>query len=186
MNQNNRVNPNKAISANSTGIKVFYTDSFKSHSIYYEEKSPLKDLQVSGNRHHNTSYQKVIITNSENAISQKTLYNHAMYGLKGYSEQEVSKMPFVQKMKIKEMYDQTQFQLNIWKQQLVHNKIGSFLTTLFHKSSFAKDLATYPKSVSTWDKSAMTLRELGIRKEMVEQKLIELGILPNNYYQLTA
>lgn len=175
-------NPNKAVSANSQGIKVFYTDSLKSHSISYEETSPLKDLQIGGNQNNLKSYQPIV----NSGITQKVLYNQAMYGLKTYSQDQLDKMTYVQKMHIKDIYEKAQHHINLWKHELVHNKIGSFLTTLFYKSEFASKLATYPKAISAWDKSPLTLRDLGIRKEMIEEKLIQLRILPSNYYQLVA
>lgn len=177
-----KINPNKAISANGKGIIIFYTDSWKSHNIYYDEQSILKPTQVEGNG--TKKYQKVVVDNPNR--TQKTLYNEAMYGLNNYTESQISKMTYVEKMRIKEIYDLTQYHLNIWKQQIVHNKIGSFMTTFFHKSKLAAEIAHFPKHINTWDKSPLTLRQLGIRKEMIEEKLINLGILPQNYYQLAA
>jgi hypothetical protein len=174
-------NPNKAVMAGSLGIQVYYTDTQKSRSISYDENSPLKELQVSGTQYKETRYQTVV--HDETPI-QKLLYNHAMYGLKNYSEEEIRKMSYVKKMAILELFEQAQHQLNLWKQQLVHEKIGSFLTTIFHRSEFAKALAHYPKAINPWDKCTVTFRQLGIRKEQIVARLIEVGVLPANYYEL--
>lgn len=172
-----KTNLNKTVSANPNGINIFYADTHKSSQINYDETKPLKKLQTETSAR---LYQKVII----NGLTQKELFNQAMYGLKSYSQEEIDQMGYVKKMEIKFIHNKSQHFLNIWKHELIHNKIGSFLTTLFHKSDFAKKMATYPKAISSWDKTTITLKQLGIRKEQIEEKLIEFKILPNNYYQL--
>lgn len=169
-----KYNPNKTVSAHVHGINILYTDTCKSHSVSYDEKSPLKQVQVTG---HSDEHFK------ENRF-QKILYNHAMYGLKCYTPEQIKAMTYVQKMAITDVYEQAQFKLNMWKLQLIHEKIGSFLTTLFHRSEFARQMATYPKKVSSWEKTTITFRQLGIRRKQIIQKLIEWEILPVQYYEL--
>jgi hypothetical protein len=173
-------NPNKTVSANSNGINVFYTDSKKSHRLNYEN-GPLTEIQLRGSNFNGKMYQTVEVKSDS---IQSKLYNDAMYGLKNYTDKQIAAMTYSQKMEIINSFEQAQSQINIWKQQLIHEKVGSFLTTIFNKSKFAKDLATYPKSISVWEKCSMTLKQLGVSKEMIEKKLIELKILPNNYYEL--
>lgn len=173
-------NPNKAVSANSYGINVLYTDTHKSHSLYYDEESPLRSIQIRGSRNtKDFSYQPEVAELINNQF--KLLYNEAMYGLKTHTEEEIKAMTFVHRMSILDRFEQAQFNLNIWKQELIHSKLGSFLTTAFPKSEFAKGLANYPKSINPFDLCTITFKQLGIRKEQIAEKLIEFGLLPINY-----
>lgn len=164
---------NKVISASIRGINIFYTDTFKSSNIYYSE-SILKDIQQ------NASSSLPRITNGK----QKELYNQAMFGLRNYTAEEIMSMKFSDRLRITDIFDRSQYLLNIWKQELVHQKVGSFLTTKFKKSEFAYKLATYPKAINPREICTFTFKDLRIRKEHIVQKLIEFGILPVNFFEI--
>ncbi len=158
-------NPNIAVSANNYGVNVYFTDTHKYHKLYYE-KGLLEDIQLSGT----TRYQPL-------DYRQKILFNRAMHGLNSYTEQEVAKMSFSEKMAVTELADKAQYMLNMWKQELIHSKIGSFLTTYFYKSDLAKDIANFPGSINPNYVCPITFKQLNIRKEQIFAKLVEEKIL---------
>lgn len=171
-----KYNPNKVVSAGQHSVNVLYTDTYKSSRVIYDESSILKSVQVTGHSHGKETYQ-------DNAAI-KLLYNHAMHGLKYYSPEEVKKMTYVQKMAIQELHEQAQYRLNKWKFELIHQKVAAFMTTVFHKSTFAKQLAEHPCKVKMWDRTPITFKQLGIRKEHIVAKLVEWNLLPVEEYRL--
>lgn len=160
----------KVISANYQGIEVVYTDTYKTYSLYYGGKTRREERK--------SSYQKICST------KQKELFNQVMYGLKNYTNEELDKIGYYEKLRIKRIFEQSQNILNIWKQEEAHKKLGSFLITAFHKSEFAKDLATYDKAINPKERCIFTFRDLKIRREQVIDKLINAGMLPENFYQI--
>ena len=155
----NYYNPNKAVSATQRGINVHYTDSLKSHNIYYDERSSLKELQVSG------TVNVQVITKPELNETQKELYNLAMYGIKTLTDEQVKSLSYTKKLRIITTFEDAQIKINVWKQELIHSKLGSILTSIFSKSDLVKDLCSYPKAINTWEPCTITLKELNIKKE---------------------
>lgn len=172
-------NQNKTVSASSTGMIISYTDSRKHYKLHYTPvNSALTQLQISGNPSHQH------IGTTVNSLTQQKLYRLALYGLSVYTPEEIARLSFIEKKKIIVTQQKTQTLLNKFKQEAVHKKIGSFLTTFFPKSSFAKALAHYDKYLDDTDKNTMSFKDLGITKEMIIDKLLSAGLLPKNFYQL--
>lgn len=113
---------------------------------------------------------------------QNFLYKRALFGLGIYTKQEIRQMHTKKKGKIRRIHLRTQRELNLWKQSLIIESTNQFLE-LFPNSPLAqeiiKDSTTDPLLSNNF-----TFRDLGIKKEHVVEKLLEAGILPNNFYDI--
>jgi len=171
---NMKHNPNKAISANSRGITISYTDTCKHFNLPYEKESILNSIQLHGNKYKGKFYQNK---------AQQQAYRVALYGLSVFTPEEVKEIPFLKKAKITNNQQKVQQFLDKWKQEICHQKLGSFLTTFFSHSKLASELANYDYYDSN-NKNKLDFKELGITKDMIVKKLILAKLLPNNYYEL--
>lgn len=177
-----KYNPNKAISADKNHITVVYTDTKKHYNISYEKsESPLKDLQLHGNKFLGKSYQKIGYNESP---MQHRLYRIALYGISVFTPEEVAKMSFKEKTKIITNQKKAQTLLDRWKQEICHKKLANFLNIFFGKSTLAKELAEYPDYIDQDNKNVLSFKDLGITKDMIIKKLILANLLPKDYYQL--
>lgn len=116
---------------------------------------------------------------------QNFLYKRALFGLSVYSAEELSKMHWDKKKRIQKVHLRTQTVLNLWKQELINSTVNKIFATLFHHSSFVKDMIekfgddTDPNYISK-----VNFKDLGIDKRQVVSKLIQEKILPANFYEL--
>lgn len=170
-------NPNKAVSANSKGIVISFRDVNKHKFIAYE--SPIvKSIQVSGT----AKYQKL-----ERPVfnkPQQKLYAEVIYGLNVYTPIQLKELSKERRIEILQRYNKAQDVLNQWKKQIVDDKINTLLTVLFPNSAMAKRMCEIP----TYDrhhKDTHTFKELGLTKYKIAYKLIEVGVLPTNFFNLT-
>lgn len=171
-----KYNPNKTVSAGVHSMIVSYTDSCKHHSMYYEGSSKeMKDLQIRGKN----SYQH--IGTSVDELKKQKEYRMALYGLNACTPEEINQMSFIQKKEIISRQQKVQTILDRYKQEQAHLKLGSFLTSVFYKSIFAKALATYADFIDEEEKNTMSFKELGITKDMIIARLAEHNLLPKNF-----
>lgn len=114
---------------------------------------------------------------------QNFLYKRALFGLKMYSEEEIKNMHWQKRKRIKKVHKRTQEELNKWKQARII-EITNKIFSLFHNSKIAKDfIDTYSEPDPTYI-CRTPLRDLGIRKEDVIDRLLDKGILPHNFRTL--
>jgi hypothetical protein len=170
-------NPHKAVSANSKGIVISFRDVNKHKFIAYE--SPVvKSIQISGT----AKYQK-LERPAFNRPQQK-LYAEVIYGLNVYTHIQVKQLSKERRIEILERYNRAQDVLNEWKKQIVDHRINNLLTVLFPNSVMAKKMCEIP----TYDrhhKDTHTFKELGLTQEKIASKLVEVGILPTDFFNLT-
>jgi hypothetical protein len=117
---------------------------------------------------------------------QNFLYKRALFGLSVYSKEDLSIMHWDKKKRIQKVHIRTQNVLNLWKQEIVNSTVNKIFSTLFHHSSFVKDMVekfgddTDPNYISK-----VNFKDLGIEKRQVVTKLIQERILPVNFYELS-
>lgn len=172
-------NPNKVASANARGIVIYPGSKKKHHWMSYDAESPLQKLQTLG---HVAKYQVVekIFT-----PHQTTLLNEALYGLTQYPQVEITRMPLVERARITELHNRTQRVMMQWKVDIVNNTVDKLLLALFPNSRTVKSITGIdPEGVTTCNQ--FTLADLGISKDMVARKLVELEILPLDFYYTSA
>jgi hypothetical protein len=114
---------------------------------------------------------------------QNLLYKRAMFGLNIYTREEVQKMHWQKRKRIKKVQIRTQKELNLWKQELVNNLTNKLLSTMFPKSPVTKALLDYSYTDSEF-KNTISFTDLGIKKSDIVKRLITKGLLPNNFNSL--
>jgi len=115
---------------------------------------------------------------------QQRIYAEAIYGLTLFSQDELAALPNRKRYDIIQRFKSAQSILNQWKQEIADEQVNRLFEKLFPKSPITKIF----KSIKGSDQSLkcrLTFKELGINQQMIAQKLIDAGILPPDFYQLT-
>jgi predicted thioredoxin/glutaredoxin len=115
---------------------------------------------------------------------QEFLFNRALYGMSVYSVEEVQKMHKEKRKRIVKVSLRCQEILNVWKQELVNDFTNSFFKTFFWHSPLAKDIVEKGTFTDSTYTNTMSFQQLGVKRSDIIEKLIEEGILPNNFHQL--
>lgn len=171
-----RVNPNKTVSANSKGIIISFRDANK-HRFQPYDNLQVEEIQTKGK----AKYQPVERP-SFNKIQQQ-LYAEVVYGLSYYSAEDVNKMSKTKKLRLIARYAKAQRILNRWKQEIVAETVDSFLLTFFPHSPITKVLVE-TKGYDRNHHDTHSFKELGLTQEDVAAKLVEVNLLPKNFFQL--
>jgi hypothetical protein len=171
-----RFNPHKTVSAGSKGIIISFRDANKHRFMPYENNL-VEEIQQKGK----TKYQ-VLEQPAFNKIQQQ-LYAETVYGLSYFSPDDVSKMSKSKKLRVLAKYAKAQRILNRWKQEIVYSKVDSIFLTLFPNSRITKllvDTQGYDRS----NRETHSFKELGLTQQDVASKLMEVNLLPENFFQL--
>lgn len=115
---------------------------------------------------------------------QHFLFKRVLHGLNVYKPEELEKMHWDKKRRIKRVWRRAQNVINSWK-QMVCNKRSNEILKLFKHSELAKHIVSTPVE-QTDEKfiNDMQLKTLGITYEDLIIKFISEGLLPRNYYSL--
>jgi len=170
-----RFNPHKTVSASSKGVIISFRDVNKHKFIVYESKG-LERTQTS----HKTTQE--LDTPVFNKL-QQTMYAEVVYGLSFYSTKDVDQMPKHKKQTILSRYAKAQRILNRWKQEIVFEKVDSFLLAFFPNSPITKALVD-TKGYDRQTRETHSFKELGLSQTDVARKLIEVNLLPKNFFEL--
>lgn len=168
-------NQNKTISCNSNGMVISYGDVNKHQFMRYETPSYVRKIQLEGT----VKYQKVLNP------KQNELFTNLVYGFKKFTREELNQMPEQAKIDLKVNYTRAQRILNKWKQDLTFSFIDKLLVSLFPKSPVVKEIVNttgYVNEIAKEDE--LSFKDLGITDDQVIAKLIEVRLLPQNFYQL--
>lgn len=169
-------NPHKTVCAGTKGIVISFRDANKHRYMPYDNVQ-VEELQMNGTVKYQSLEQPPF-----NKFQQK-LYAETLYGLNYYSEQEVYAMPKFKKLSIITKYAKAQRILNRWKQEIVYERVDSFLLTLFPNSAITKALVE-TKGYDRTSRETHSFKELGLSPEKIASKLIEENLLPVNFFQL--
>ena len=169
-------NPHKTVCAGTKGIVISFRDANKHRYMPYDNVQ-VEELQMNGTVKYQSLEQPPF-----NKFQQK-LYAETLYGLNYYSEQEVCVMPRLKKLSIITKYAKAQRILNRWKQEIVYERVDSFLLTLFPNSAITKALVE-TKGYDRTSRETHSFKELGLSPEKIASKLIEENLVPVNFFQL--
>lgn len=176
-----KTNVNKTISCNSNGIVISYGDANKHQYMKYETPAHVKKIQLEGT----VKYQKIEEEFKLNP-KQKDLYSKLVYGFKAYTKEEIAAMSERKKMNVTMTYTKTQRILRNWKQDLTFSFIDKLLVTLFPNSPVVKAMcATTGHIDDVPKKDEISFKDLGIKREHIIAKLVQVELLPKNFYELT-
>jgi len=169
-------NPNKTITASSKGILISYGDNTKPRYVAYKSKE-VTDIQHFG-RVKYQSIEKPIFNRT-----QKKLYSEILYGIKSYEPVELMALSQKDVLRINSLHRRAQFFLNRWKQEIQDNAANIFLSALFPNSSIAKAICS-TKGYNRAHTDRHSFKQLGLTQKAIASKLVEVGFLPKNFFQL--
>ena len=174
-------NQNKTISCNSNGIVISYGDAKKHQYMTYETPAHVKKIQLQGT----VKYQKIEEEVKLNP-KQKDLYSKVVYGFKAYTKEEIATMSERKKINVTVTYTKAQRILRNWKQDLTFSFVDRILLSIFPKSPIVSQMCQIKGHLADYDKEdEISFKDLGISQQQIIGKLIEFGLLPQNFYQLT-
>jgi hypothetical protein len=171
-----RNNPHKTVCAGTKGIIISFRDANKHRFMPYDNVQ-VQEIQTKGTVKYQPLEQPPF-----NAIQQK-LYAEAVYGLSYYSDQDVREMSKSKKLRVLARYAKAQRVLNRWKQEIVYEKVDSFLLALFPHSAITKALVE-TKGYDRSSRESHTFKELGLTPQDIASKLMEAHLLPQDFFQL--
>jgi hypothetical protein len=173
-------NQNKTISCNSNGIVISYGDANKHQFMNYQTPAHVKKIQLEGT----VKYQK-IEKQTKFSPKQKDLYAKVIYGFRAYTKEEVAQMSERAKINVTVTYTKAQRILRNWKQDITFSNLDRFLLALFPKSPIVKAMCNTTGHLDEIAKEdEISFIDLGINQDAIANKLIEFGLLPQNFYQL--
>lgn len=156
-------------------ICVYYENSKKHYQIEYAKEK---------NSYINTS--KIRIIKRYNSL-QKRLYSECIYGLNYYNKDIVSEMKFSTKTRIILKHKKTEELINTLAWQKEMDELNKILCSFF---KVIKGNVNYLLNVSenskitervSWNKSS--INKIG-GKDFLIKKMIEKGLLPENFFNL--
>jgi len=150
----------------------------RSEKVYANGK--LLDYKLYGDTRKKKNYQ--YLDKDPYSQVQNFLYKRAIFGLNVFEKNELCTMNQEKKQRILNVHQRAQVELNILKQRVVIATTNKILA-LFHNSSLVQQLLQ-DKTVDHTLKNRLSFSDLGIRKEVIVNRLCEAGILPNNFYEL--
>ena len=115
---------------------------------------------------------------------QHLLFKRVLHGTNAYSEQQLQKMHWDKKRRIKRVWQRAQKELNAWKQQIC-NKASNEVFKIFERSQLAKDILAIPiEETDEKYRNTMSLKDVGLQYEDVILFFMGKGLLPSNYLSL--
>lgn len=173
-------NPNKVVIASSKAVLITYADNHKSVRIPYER---FQSVQLYGNKFKEKTYQS--LDKLEFNSKQYGLYKVALFGLSAYDQRELENMNFKQRFIIMKHQNKAQAALNRLKNEIMNSQLSKLLPNWFSNSTFAKDFVD--EQYDDLDMpNVLSFKDLGIDKFMIAKKLMSVGILPANFFQIAA
>lgn len=183
------MNPDKTISATSRGIIIHYEETNKNQYLPYT--NAVTDIQIHGHSYKGISYQEPDIRKERYAKEfnnlQENLYRKTLYGIAKYSEKEVQALKPFEIALIKKKQQTVWIELNKWKNEIMYNSAMNWFTKHTRQDSpLMKFLGIGQIDRSTLLRpNRKSFMELGIDKVAIAEKLVSLGFLPGNFFELS-
>lgn len=175
-------NPKKTVTEQS--IKIFYNEDRSAAKIVYKEQG-LNDLQLYGNKLNGLSYQRV--TEIEFNTLQQRMYKRLVYGIENIPKAEILTIDRKERERIIARHTKAQEVINIYKNEVMAITCDKIFGQIFWNSPIAKEMVAYSSNPEALkEENTLSFRELGIKKHQLATKFIESGLLPINFFQLSA
>lgn len=173
--RNSTINLNKTYHCTDAGISSVYVDTNKQYFIPYATKSVQKEKPV----------QKKYTP--EYTAAQNRMYKQCLYGLKLFTQQELSQLSTYQKAEIKTRFDKTQTLINLSKHLNTAKLVKSVITRTWNKLgdniSWFINYATELELEDNCLINPLPLSLIGGKNVLVEE-LIARKILPEDFHNL--
>lgn len=170
------LNPNKVVSANSKGVIISFKD-VNTSKLPAHINLQVEEVQTQGK----VKYQNVHHPRF-NKIQQK-LYTEAIYGVDFYYPEDIKKMSKKKILSIAAKCAKTQRVINRWKQEIISETVDSFFLSFFPNSRITKAIVQ-TNGYDRHHRDTHTFKELGLTQKDVAEKLIEVKVLPKNFFEL--
>jgi hypothetical protein len=150
-------------------------NKFKQREERYMYLGILSEYQL-----HMNNYSNEIVYTKLNP-HQHFLFKRVLHGLKVYSQEDISKMHWDKKRRIKKVWIRGQKEINIWKQTICNKNINNFLR-LFYNSKLIKEIIDIPTDeINEHYKNNISFKDLNIKYEDVILFYMSKGLLPRNF-----
>jgi hypothetical protein len=166
----------KTLKLRNRGAVLIYGDSQRTFN-HQSHNNLMKHVQLYGHTRYQ-SFEKPLFNNV-----QQRLYAEAVYGLSLYNQEQLQHLPKSKKHEILVIFKKTQEILNIFKQQVINQQVNPLFQKFFPKSKVANVMLSV--DIDATVKCKIPFKELNITQQMIANKLVEMGILPINFYELT-
>ena len=175
-----KTNVNKTVSCNSKGIVISYGDANKHQFMKYETPAHVKKIQLQGT----VKYQK--IEEFKLNQKQKDVYAKTVYGFKAYTKAELNALSEQARIDVTVTYAKVQRILRNWKQDITFSNLDRFMLALFPNSPVVKAMcATTGHIDDVPKKDEISFKDLGVKQKDIIAKLIQVELLPLNFYELS-
>jgi len=175
-----KTNVNKTISCNSNGMIISYGDANKHQFMKYETPAHVKKIQLQGTVKYQKIEEEVKLT-----PKQKDLYAKTVYGFKAYTKEELNLLSESARIKVTVTYTKVQRILRNWKQDITFSNLDRFMLTLFPNSPIVKAMCATTGHIDDISKEdEISFKDLGIKQEHIINKLMEVDLLPKNFFNL--
>ncbi len=116
---------------------------------------------------------------------QNFLYKRAIFGIKVYTDEQLSKMNHDKKRRVVKVHKRCQTILNIWKQELCNDFTNRIFEKLFPRPEMSKFFYVTNRNTTDLEfMNTLNFKEMGISKKQIVDKLIVEGVLPKDFYNL--
>lgn len=177
------INQEKRYHCTSEGVYVYYGS--KKHKFFEYPKENVSHQELYENSYKGKRYQE--FEDSKYSFEQYRLYNRCLYGLKACTKQEIEQMSIQEKMTIQYNHKKTQQLINLSKWKVTSDIVKSIFTKSFPRlSPCIVNFLNATDELTMEDNREINLGSLNIigGKEQIFNKLIEMNILPSNFYNL--
>ena len=112
---------------------------------------------------------------------QHFLFKRVLHGLNVYKPEEISKLHWDKKRRIKKVWQRGQREVNAWKQVISAKKVNSIFS-IFTNTQFGRDLCSIPvDEVDPTYTNKLSLKDLGLTYEDLILFYMSKGLLPKNF-----
>jgi hypothetical protein len=172
-------NPNR--SAFEQDFKIYYNMDRTSASVRLRKK--LANIQLEGNKFNDIRYQQSSV--EFNSVQQK-MYREVIYGVENIKPSERAQMTEIELGLVAERFQKGQRVINQFKNEVMAQFCDKIFK-VFYNSPIAKEMLEFSADPdNSQEENTLTFKDLGIKKHHVAIRLVEHGILPVNFFQLSA
>lgn len=184
-------NHNTTYHCTAVGMEI-HKDHSPKHTFERYERKGIAHIQLYGNSYKGKSIQDAPVQQYENnrySFKQHKVYKLALHGIQNCSPEELRKMSFQDRQLIRYNHIQTQQMINLSKWKVTSMELKSIFTNAFPKLcpwviKFL-DLGTDVEQEDNQVINYSSLKSIG-GMDAIIPKLLEMGILPANFYNLKS
>lgn len=180
-------NEHKVVCADAHGFIVYYTDTEKHWAHYYSPNTLSKyaSQQLTGKIRKIKKYPRG--EPIEFSRYQSRLYNDAVYGLGSYSRYQIRRMSWFERKMINDTHQAAKKYLDKYKKKVICREVDSFFASWLPIKNPIRRIFEQMNGHSDVDLfSDFNLEELNFTNRDIANILMEAGILPSNFFLVTA